>query len=67
MTGRRFERATARIYDFREGEESRALIALYVGGQRAGLVEFDAARRFAERILMLCDENTEDLVDGLFL
>ena len=54
---RRFDRATARLYEFRDGDESRTIIALYSGGKRAGFAEIDTARRLAERIRELCDEH----------
>lgn len=59
-----FQRATASHYTFRESHGDRELIALYIGGKRAGFVDYDAARRLADRINALCDENefVEELV-----
>lgn len=58
---KRFEGVGAKTYIFREGEEERPVVAIYIGGRRAGFIEFDAARRLVDRIHDLCDDHERQL------
>lgn len=52
-----FSGMKARNYRFEDGENTRDVIQIYVGGKRAGFMEYDTARKFVDTIHDLADAH----------
>lgn len=44
-------------YEFRDGKNTRDLIAIYSGGKRVCFIEYSAAREFVDQMHDLCDAH----------
>lgn len=61
---KRFAEPKARNYELRieDGTVARHVIVLYMGNRKVGFIEYDAARKFVDRIHDLCDDHERDHV-----
>lgn len=62
---RRFNGLRAARYEFKEGKDSRPVIAFYAGEKVVAFIEFTAARRLVDRVHDLADARDREIREGI--